>query len=293
MGWRPMLYLLALAGCFAAPPRPGGPGESCGDSVIDKAETCDDGNTTAADGCSAECTIEPWFECARPGQLCHPILALQWTGNGSTLPALGNGGGVDFNEECGTLAGITGPNTVLVGLQGEIEASSETSLFALQGQCADIELLPDGSIRWELPQLTAPLGGSGAGGTGLQIRTCDPDEVVVGFAGNANDVEASSIELFCQAITHDNGKLRFGSPRKLEKLGAGVHNEQPEARCTDGHVARAVVGRSGAIIDSFTLRCVPTERVECGDSVPTSPFETCDDGNATPGDGCNATCSGD
>lgn len=33
--------------------------ESCGDGLVSGAEQCDDGNTTAGDGCSATCTIEP------------------------------------------------------------------------------------------------------------------------------------------------------------------------------------------------------------------------------------------
>ncbi|HVK84168.1 MAG TPA: Ig-like domain-containing protein [Kofleriaceae bacterium] len=33
--------------------------EACGDSVIQPGETCDDGNATDGDGCSATCTIEP------------------------------------------------------------------------------------------------------------------------------------------------------------------------------------------------------------------------------------------
>ncbi|MCB9593856.1 MAG: DUF4215 domain-containing protein [Sandaracinaceae bacterium] len=32
---------------------------TCGNSVIETGETCDDGNTTAGDGCSATCTAEP------------------------------------------------------------------------------------------------------------------------------------------------------------------------------------------------------------------------------------------
>lgn len=34
-------------------------GESCGDGVVSGAETCDDGNTKAGDGCSPTCTLEP------------------------------------------------------------------------------------------------------------------------------------------------------------------------------------------------------------------------------------------
>jgi cysteine-rich repeat protein len=54
------------------------PSSSCGDRVVDRAmgEECDDGNTTAGDGCSATCRVEVTASC----------------GNGALEPALG--------EEC-------------------------------------------------------------------------------------------------------------------------------------------------------------------------------------------------
>jgi|GEM_PF-1932030 len=47
-------------------------GITCGDSVISPTENCDDGNTTAGDGCSASCKIEPGFQCLVPGMPCTP-----------------------------------------------------------------------------------------------------------------------------------------------------------------------------------------------------------------------------
>ena len=42
----------------------------CGDSAIGGAETCDDGNALAGDGCSATCAVEAGWTCATPGQPC-------------------------------------------------------------------------------------------------------------------------------------------------------------------------------------------------------------------------------
>ena len=36
----------------------GGGGATCGNSIMESGETCDDGNTTAGDGCSASCATE-------------------------------------------------------------------------------------------------------------------------------------------------------------------------------------------------------------------------------------------
>ncbi len=42
----------------------------CGNAVIGKAETCDDGNTKDGDGCSSSCQVEPGFLCPSPGARC-------------------------------------------------------------------------------------------------------------------------------------------------------------------------------------------------------------------------------
>ena len=44
----------------------------CGDGVV-SGETCDDGNTTSGDGCSATCTVEPGFTCSGSPSVCTPI----------------------------------------------------------------------------------------------------------------------------------------------------------------------------------------------------------------------------
>ncbi|MDQ3364469.1 MAG: DUF4215 domain-containing protein [Myxococcota bacterium] len=52
----------------------------CGDEVLDAGEVCDDGNTGAGDGCTADCTaIEQGWVCAEPGLAC---VRTQLCGNG-------------------------------------------------------------------------------------------------------------------------------------------------------------------------------------------------------------------
>ena len=43
---------------------------SCGNGVLDVDEDCDDGNTTAGDGCSAQCSIEPGYTCSGTPSVC-------------------------------------------------------------------------------------------------------------------------------------------------------------------------------------------------------------------------------
>ncbi len=48
-------------------------GGFCGDGIRERAEQCDDGNTTSGDGCSKICQIESNYECPVPGQPCKNI----------------------------------------------------------------------------------------------------------------------------------------------------------------------------------------------------------------------------
>ncbi len=50
-------------------------GLTCGNSVVDDGEVCDDGNARAGDGCSGLCRVEPNFECEEPGEPCVSTVA--------------------------------------------------------------------------------------------------------------------------------------------------------------------------------------------------------------------------
>ncbi|CEL91843.1 unnamed protein product [Vitrella brassicaformis CCMP3155] len=64
------------ANCFEVPLP-----EICGDFVVVGAETCDDGNTAAGDGCSETCQTEPGWTCPIPGEPCFLV-----TTTTTTLP---------------------------------------------------------------------------------------------------------------------------------------------------------------------------------------------------------------
>jgi cysteine-rich repeat protein len=55
----------------AGPDLPGG--GNCGDGILERNETCDDGNTEGGDGCSPACQIEANYECKDPGQPCKNL----------------------------------------------------------------------------------------------------------------------------------------------------------------------------------------------------------------------------
>lgn len=60
------------------PPSPDGgidrpTGGSCGDSIIERNEGCDDGNTTSGDGCSRICQVEANWFCPKEGEPCENL----------------------------------------------------------------------------------------------------------------------------------------------------------------------------------------------------------------------------
>ncbi|MDB4944831.1 MAG: hypothetical protein JWP97_4365 [Labilithrix sp.] len=45
----------------------------CGDGILTPGETCDDGNTTSADGCNAGCKVEPGWSCSGTPSSCVTV----------------------------------------------------------------------------------------------------------------------------------------------------------------------------------------------------------------------------
>jgi CUB/sushi domain-containing protein len=53
----------------------------CGDGILQPGQACDDGNTSAGDGCSAFCEIETGFECVSVPSVCGRRKTIEWTPN--------------------------------------------------------------------------------------------------------------------------------------------------------------------------------------------------------------------
>lgn len=77
------------------------------------------------------------------------------------------------------------------------------------------------------------------------------------------------------------------SPRSLS-FGLSA-TEEPGQRCPSNQVVSEVTDTTGQSIDSIRLGCSAISTVLCGDGVQVAP-ETCDDGNLTRHDGCDARC---
>ncbi len=64
-------------------------GTTCGNGRLDAGETCDDRNTTAGDGCSATCRIEPGYTCPSTGGACASLPCYKFTYS-ATVGTTGN-----------------------------------------------------------------------------------------------------------------------------------------------------------------------------------------------------------
>ena len=87
------VYGIDEDGQIKCKPLSSGPSLSCGDNVVTAPETCDDGNTTSGDGCSATCSVEE--ACGNTNAVCSTSF---------TIPSVSGDLGNDFrtitdNEE--------------------------------------------------------------------------------------------------------------------------------------------------------------------------------------------------
>ena len=82
-----------------------GGGPVCGNGAVEAPEECDDNNTTAGDGCSASCAVEPGFACHGVPSRCSIVCGDGVTGPGETCDDGGNAGGDGCSVYCHLEAG--------------------------------------------------------------------------------------------------------------------------------------------------------------------------------------------
>jgi cysteine-rich repeat protein len=94
-------------GCYRCKNEPdctGGVCQSvCGDGQRYSDEACDDGNVTSGDGCSADCAVEPGYECTDtvsdpPVTLDQPVVYRDFVGRGRVVSGSGFTFHPDFNQ---------------------------------------------------------------------------------------------------------------------------------------------------------------------------------------------------
>jgi fibro-slime domain-containing protein len=93
--------------CFEIGPS----GPACGDGELNQpSERCDDGNSLPGDGCSGVCTVEPYWECPRPGRPCRITIAC---GDGVKDPGeVCDDGNTDDDDGCSADCAMQDPSYV-------------------------------------------------------------------------------------------------------------------------------------------------------------------------------------
>jgi fibro-slime domain-containing protein len=276
------------------------PENVCGNGILGGGESCDDGNTVAADGCSATCAAEPGWDCPTAGKACHRV---EFCGDGIVELALGETcddgntvGGDGCTPQCTVEPNYACP------VAGKPCVSTQ--------QCNDskitgTEQCDDGNTR----------AGDGCGAT-CQLEpgwTCP----VVGAACAA---KACGDGILAGAEQCDDGNTASNdgcsSSCRLEPgwaCGPNTwHSTTPSTTCYqtvcgDGHKEGTEQCDDGNLrpFDGCTPACTNEPKCGypnddtgqpykcfsvCGDGIK-MPDEACDDGNLQNGDGCSSTCT--
>ena len=243
----------------------GVPSAVCGDAVLDWwAESCDDGNQQAGDGCDGYCQVEPGWACQENS--CRPVVCGYGFQDSTFILELAffGTGGMSTGGTGGSAGGSSG--------SWIYEACDDGNTAAGDGCDESCQIEPGWTCE---PSGCRPV----VCGDGFQdsIFIPDPSQGGGGAAGAAG------------AGTGGSGGT-----------GGGMGGIWVYEACDDGNTA-AGAGCSAAcdIEDGYWCDAPgqPCRQVLCGDGEQSSYaiggeyfWETCDDGNAVAGDGCDAGC---
>ncbi|MEI8254254.1 MAG: DVUA0089 family protein [Deltaproteobacteria bacterium] len=253
----------------------------CGDGLRDTGETCDDGNVTAGDGCSATCILEAGFTCTGTPSVCATTC-----GDGVAAGTEGcDDGNTTASDGCSATCVIepgwacTGAPSICTGNCGDgIRSGAETcddgNATAGDG-CSTACAVETGYHCTGSPSVCTTLCGDGVGGG---TEACDDGNTAAGDGCSAT-------------CTTEAGYTCTGAPSTCTgTCGDGIR-VGAEA-CDDGNTT-AGDGCSATCTAEAGYTCTGTPSAcatSCGDAVRAGT-EACDDGNGVSGDGCAAACT--
>ncbi len=259
----------------------------CGDGTVEGAEVCDDGNTVASDGCDATCAaVETGYVCL---QDTTPMDNICDTGGaGSVVPVCGDG--------------------IVIG--GEVcDDGNTASNDGCDATCAAVE------TGYVCLQDTTPMDNiCDTGGAGSVVPVCG-DGIVIGgeVCDDGNTASNDGCDATCAAVETGYVCLQDTTPMDNICDTGGAGSVVPV--CGDGMVIGGEVCDDGNTVASdgcdATCAAVETGYVclqdttpmdnicdtggagsvvpVCGDGIVIGT-EVCDDGNTATGDGCDASC---
>jgi cysteine-rich repeat protein len=253
----------------------------CGDGDVEGTEECDDGNTTAGDGCSDTCTSE-------------------------VLPPVCGDGAIAGTEECddGNATAGDGCSDACAVEAGYLCSGEPSTCVLRDGTCA-------APFALALTDNAGTLEGTGTGDTtgGTSQVAAGPCDGYTSGAGPDHIYELTIPDARDVTITITDATV-FDSVLRLLAMPCELASEIVEPGdtegCSDSGFAMAaeslsyvalpagtyyvvVDGYDDAELGAYTLT-VAAAATQCGDAT-LDGAEACDDGNMTAGDGCSSTCT--
>ncbi|MEQ8273996.1 MAG: DUF4215 domain-containing protein [Deltaproteobacteria bacterium] len=234
---------------------------TCGDGVLDAGELCDDLNTTAGDGCSAACVVEPGYTCVGAPSVC-------------TMVVDSDGDGLSDDQEVALGTDPTDADTDGDGIDDGDEIAAGTNP-------TDADSDDDGIADGE--EIVAGLDG-------FVTDPLDPD---TDGDGVLDGVETSAPAV---ASGTSSGVVPFSGtgPSYLGDLDPTTSTDPTDDDTDGGGASDGAEDLNGnGRVDGFErdpLNPADDAPVTCGDGV-VDLGEACDDGNNVAGDGCSAVCS--
>jgi len=256
-----------------------GPPNPCGNGIVERGETCDDGNLASGDGCSNTCAVESGYGCTGAPSTCSLLCGNGVVDTGETCDDGNRSAGDGCSASCQTEAGYSctgAPSTCALlcgnGVVDTGETCDDGNRSAGDGCSASCQTESGYSCTGS-PSRCSPICGNGVLDPG---ETCDDGNYASGDGCSAS----------CQI---ESGYSCAGAPSHCSLIcGNGVID--PGEACDDGNHASgdgcsACQIEAGYSCTGAPSICSPI----CGNGV-LDPGETCDDGNHTSGDGCSNSC---
>lgn len=267
-----------------------GGGPVCGNSVVDGTEACDDGNTTANDGCSATCTEETGWSCDG----ADPTVCTEVCGDGTLV---GDEAGANGCDDGGTAAddGCSATCTVEMGWACA-GAPSVCTADCGDGAINGVEVCDDGDnvdndgcsmscqveTGWtcDTAEPTVCTSTCGDGDVAVGAETCD----------DGNTVDADGCSATC--ATESGYDCSTGTCLTVCGDMMIVGAEQ----CDDGNAVSeaCAYGAASCVICASDCTNQPGLTSVCGDGNFDTVNEMCDDGNTVTETACaygTATCT--
>ncbi|MCB9550926.1 MAG: hypothetical protein H6705_03385 [Myxococcales bacterium] len=229
---------------------------TCGNAALDRDEFCDDENRLAGDGCDARCQVEDGFGCTLPSaEVCPPgeepnTVGLQ---PGAELPAVGGLGGLPFADSCPRGEVIVGFDFAYGTWAGVPFAPG--FITKSRAQCAIMTV--GNEVRLTPTGVTPTRGTTNDFNNSL---VCPANHIVTGYVGwdlpndQGNQTFLSGVQIVCAPLSIEGDALVIGAPVLTAAIGT---RDRLVGRfeCPPAQIVGANAGRSGEIIDRFTLRC--------------------------------------